>query len=512
MFRKRTASDYSVNAVGGSNWPVVLLAAFAAIWIVCRAVVQSITLDEADTWYRWVSTDFPSHWEPHSNNHVLNSTLMRLSIWLFGLSHLTVRMPALLGGFLYIFSMYRLCALLTHGRVLAGALFLCLVYNPFIMDYLVAARGYGLALGFLGLAMYFFARAVIRTEAQPGEREMLSAATAISACIGLSICANFAFAFADGFLLLVAAVLASVWMTRQKVETRTWGRLALSFALPVLGVLLVFAGSALTQFPRDQLFWGTNSLVTMFRDIRDASFVELNPYLVNPLLAQFLQRFESHALMALTLPAIAYLILLFAVRTRLREPNVRLRLLLIGSWTCVLAMAVAAHWIQFKLFKIPLPLERISIWIVPLFTGIFGVVFSVMPSRRLERAVRGFGVAALMLTGLYFAGELRNSYFREWRECAELKAAFPVIVDFCRHTGVREVPSDFAITPSLRFYKYLYRVNEIEKFSADDKLPAGSPIYVLLESKHADFIKAENLKVAWHATLSDVAVLVREAR
>lgn len=40
---------------------------------------------------------------------------MRLSIWLFGLSELALRAPALLGGVLYIFSMYRLCMLLAKS-------------------------------------------------------------------------------------------------------------------------------------------------------------------------------------------------------------------------------------------------------------------------------------------------------------------------------------------------------------------------------------------------------------
>src|SRR5712691_12020703 len=77
------------------NWSLILTACFALIWIFHRAIVQSITLDEANTFLRWVAPDSPAHWEPHSNNHVLNSTLMRLCIWLLGLSQMAVRAPAL---------------------------------------------------------------------------------------------------------------------------------------------------------------------------------------------------------------------------------------------------------------------------------------------------------------------------------------------------------------------------------------------------------------------------------
>jgi len=74
---------------------------------------------------------------------------MWLATQIFGTSELTVRLPALLGATLYITASYRLCRLLSRSLVLQLALFVCLVYNPFIFDYLVTARGYALALGLL---------------------------------------------------------------------------------------------------------------------------------------------------------------------------------------------------------------------------------------------------------------------------------------------------------------------------------------------------------------------------
>src|SRR5215471_6915403 len=128
-------------------------ALFAFLWALARACVQSITIDEADTYLAWVARPNPSHWEAASNNHVLNSLLMRLFTSVFGVSHLTVRAPALLGAALYIASVWMLCVALTPALRLQWPLFVCLVYNPFIFDHLVAARGYALALGFLTAAL-----------------------------------------------------------------------------------------------------------------------------------------------------------------------------------------------------------------------------------------------------------------------------------------------------------------------------------------------------------------------
>jgi len=109
------------------NAAVVLAGCFAMAWLVARALSQSITIDEADTYLSFVAPDWPSYWYPSNNNHVLNSILMRLFIWLFGLSQLSVRGPALIGAAIYIVAAYRLCKMIAAGSHLLLPLFVCFV-------------------------------------------------------------------------------------------------------------------------------------------------------------------------------------------------------------------------------------------------------------------------------------------------------------------------------------------------------------------------------------------------
>jgi len=125
------------------------MAVFALIWVTFRAHLQSVTVDEADSYLFFVAPDWASQWYPSSGNHVLNTILIRFFTWLFGLSHLTLRAPALIGGAVYIAAVFRLCLLMTEEEIFLWPLFVSFVYNPFVMDYMVAARGYGLAVGFL---------------------------------------------------------------------------------------------------------------------------------------------------------------------------------------------------------------------------------------------------------------------------------------------------------------------------------------------------------------------------
>src|SRR5438309_4131030 len=109
-------------------------AGFALLWTIARAAVQSITIDEADTFLAYVAPPFPTHWSGSANNQLLNSLLMRLSTSVFGVWHLSVRAPALMGAAIHIWAAYALVRAIARETAIAWPLLVCLVYNPFIMD------------------------------------------------------------------------------------------------------------------------------------------------------------------------------------------------------------------------------------------------------------------------------------------------------------------------------------------------------------------------------------------
>src|SRR4051812_14312489 len=130
-----------------SRWFLGIVAAFAMAWAIARAAIQSITIDEANTYVQFVARHLYLWYS--ANNHILNSTLMYGFTRALGVSQFTVRLPALIGAAFYISASYRLCRLLRTSLLVQLTLLVCLVFNPFIFDFLVAARGYSLALGFL---------------------------------------------------------------------------------------------------------------------------------------------------------------------------------------------------------------------------------------------------------------------------------------------------------------------------------------------------------------------------
>ena len=453
--------------------PLILpvTAIFALLWAVARACVQSITIDEADTYLTWVARHDPSHWEAASNNHVLNSLLMRLFTSVFGVSHLSVRAPALLGAALYMGAAYLLCRKLTPELRLQWPVFVCLVYNPFVFDHLVAARGYALALGFM---MGMLAVAVYT--------RLDGAACALcSVCAALSFAANFSFAFVDAFALL--AIL--VWACARTQATQARVRLLGACLLPGLLVSMFLSAPAVLHWPKGQLGYGAHSLGEMFSTVARASLYRLNPQIVNPMLLPLLEHVKPFLLPALLALAV--------------WQWARWRPAISGALLGILAAAIGAHWLLLKWFHVPLPMDRTAIWIVPL------CVLAIGAAADHRRAL----TVMLYAMSFYFVLCLRLNYFKEWDWDADVNRIYPVLAWYNHTYGVRDVASNFRYTAALNFYRVQSGRESLEEIESPIPLPTGRSLYVLHYLFDEDFIKQHHLRVVYHAPNTEAVVVVR---
>lgn len=453
----------------------ILIALFTFVWIFHRAAVQSITLDEATTYLYWVRPEGTAFWTPHSNNHILNSILMRLSVWLFGLGHLSLRLPALIGGAIYICSSFNLTRRLAPRPLLQAILLICFLWNPFVMDYMVAARGYGLALGFLGLSLAALAK-VIQTPAPP-----IPTAALLSISAALSFSANFSWAYATAFLWL----LSTGWLLWQSQTNRT----AVLSAATIPGAIIVAAicGYPLLRYPKDQLFWGTDSLLKTILELDLATFQHQA--------ANALETFHQIAIWAIPF----FLLLFFLFNKKDWKYNFSIALL------ALVLLTTLAHWLQFRYLKIPLPFERTSLFAIPVLTALFGTALTSFERRGLAIS----GTILLCLVATLFTGTLRDTYFRQWSINADIRIAYPIIEDYCRRTGTRKVISDLNYTPSLNVYRILSGSNYLDELANFEKPPEGQSVYILPAASSQPFIQSQNLKSLFKGDHSDFSVLVR---
>lgn len=476
---------------------------FALLWAIARACVQSITIDEADSFLIWAARSSPSHWQSASNNHVLNSLLMRLFTSVFGVSHLAVRAPALIGAVLYISAACCLCRLLTRDVILQWPLFLCLVYNPFVFDYLVAARGYDLALGFLMCAIAVAAHC--QSEIANGRpRPLASACTVCSMCLALSFAANFSFAFVDGAALL--AIL--LWTCRRQTGIEK-ARILAACTLPGLLVTAFLSASVVLRWPKGQLWFGARSLRETLRSVVEASLYQLNPQVVNPLLYPVLERLKPLLFPLLGAFCVWRLLLIFRSRSRPRDQYAAWLAALGTVLAGTLALSLSVHRLAYRLFHLLLPRDRTALYLVPLCTLIVGVVAALPLPSRMGRLCRRGLILMLFLVGSYFLLCLRLTYFKEWRWDGDTKAVYSVLAFYNHAYGVRDIPSNWQYVSALNFYRTLSGRETFTEFTNPSEYPAEGQLYVLNGIFDRGFIAERGLEVVYRGEQSEVVVAVK---
>ena len=198
-----------------AGW-ILIAVIFAAN--VHRACTQSITHDEAFTYHAYVVGPLDDVFDGYTaNHHLLHSYLCRIVVTLCGSSELSLRAVSLAGGAIYLVMSLLICRM-ALGR---GVVFLlglaALTLNPFLLDYMSVARGYGLAAAFMMTAIYFLLRF---WTAPPAERK-LQQLTWASVCCALSVAANLTFVFGCFSLIVVTAVL----LVAERSEWPSWRQL-----------------------------------------------------------------------------------------------------------------------------------------------------------------------------------------------------------------------------------------------------------------------------------------------
>lgn len=479
---------------------LILAGLFAIFWAILRACVQAITLDEADTYFWFVARPVGYVFHPFSNNHVLNTLLMWIATHVFGTSIITVRAPALLGAILYVSTCYFLCQSIANQFSLRLPLFICLIYNPFILDFMVAARGYGLADAFLLAAI-----AIPVWHRIKGGATLHTSCALASLALGLSFTANFSFAFVD--LAVFLAILT--WAIRRR-EGQSAVRIAGFCGLPGLLIALLLCGYPLAHWPRGAFWQSAQSLKEMRQSLMHSSLYRLNPRFLDADLYDLMDFLRPRLP-----PMLVILCLCQLMATRLDGSwflDERTRWL--GRFGAALAgitaFSVLLHWLAFRFHDVPLPLGRTGIFLIPLCTLVAGVI-AAAPARSLVSQWLSRGITGVFIgLAFYFLLCLRLTYFQEYQWDADVKDVYSALAKMNHTYGVTDVAMSGFYAGPLNFYRVLSNRETFPEFtSIDGEPPCGKSVYVLPESYYQPFIKKENLVVVYRGQSTDVVVAVQ---
>jgi hypothetical protein len=290
------------------------------VFTVLRAVWVPIYHDEAlsyihTLYYGW--WDILTFHNASSNNHLLNSLLIKFTTSVFVPNELSVRLPNILAHLAYLWGTYRL----SRGRV---DVFLLFNLNPFAVTYFSQARGYGLALGFLALAM-----------AEASERK---SALKMTVWLALAALSNFTFLYP-----LIALVGMWIFFERKRWR-RDW------HAFGVLAVFWLIAAGPI-KYLRDngELYYGgkTGFLADTVNSLIGYSFYKPGLYPV----------FLHLGTLAIVFVGVLTALMVVAF---LRQPKI-----FTGTFLLTVLGVISHHFLSGVLY----PIDRTALFFVPLFTA-----------------------------------------------------------------------------------------------------------------------------------------------
>jgi 4-amino-4-deoxy-L-arabinose transferase-like glycosyltransferase len=395
---------------------------------VYRASTQSITHDEALTFEFFAAP--PDFYD--ANQHILNSQLAWLTTSMLGVSEFALRLPSLLGGILYFAAIFRLARYLFGDSLQQLLAVAVLALNPLVLDFLSAARGYGMAIGFLTWAVYELIQYL-----REGDCLRAGPLWRAGLALGLSVSANLTLLFPAVTLLAVLPFLIPATApgpaTGKKRRKRTeshgnprWRAIALTGA-PFLIVCWIFLSGPLSHARRENFYAGESSLYRSIRSLVQYSFSHNGNLAETPI-----------TILAVAGTIIAALLIVAAARSHLRE------LRLVGY---TLAATVAVLVLTHYTLGIPYPADRTALYAVPLLT-----IAGMMAAARHRWAAP---VAIVVAAGYLL--QFETSYYALWRDEEGARRAMELArADHASHPSRSTVGLTWRLEPPVNFYRVMF--------------------------------------------------------
>ena len=439
-----------------------------------RAATQSIVHDEALSWQWYLSGPASAIFQSYTaNNHFLATVLFRISTTLFGPSEFAMRLPTVLAGAWFFWTVFRLCGLVLGD----GWLFLlgcaALTLNPLLLDFLVAARGYGLAMA--GLFWVFYQMLSWFHDMSNGVEERLLHKRLWKAALGCSIAVATNLTFLMPVVILAAAfcllivragakpasgsvpALPPASKTRKKSKKskseaareprRSYGSL-LHFIVPVVVLALAFLLAAPIDLARGKDFYtGSSTAMACLRSLVDSSFA----YGDSSGAWRKIEKVSSDvALIVFPVLALGALITVWFTRQAWRS------MVELATWLASLAVVgsaillLAAHLVS----GVPYPEDRTGIYFIPLATlAALGLVRMLTERPRLARWI-GFAVAILLaLFAVEFASQWNVKSFLVWRYDADTKRIFAAMEAAPKPSVPVRLGVSWVLEPALNYYR-----------------------------------------------------------
>ena len=468
------------------------MAALGLIFLanIYRAATQSITHDEGVTYENFVAAPWNIVFNSYdANHHVLHTIFCKIFVDLLGVSPLTLRLASVLSGLLYLYLVFRICERLFGTGWFLPLSALLLSLNPYLLDFQSAARGYGMAIAFLFLALW----EMLEWLEKPESQRLIRAGLAL----GLSIGANLV--LAPSAIALALMFLIAVWNQRRsfkptvtvskkgtKKETPnpfpTLGQALVRFILPFIGITALVILSPLSNSSGQQFYVGAASLRAGAESIVRNSLQPAPGWLITSLALAVLPALIVAAALVAWRAASRWLASSLLDRT----------ILLTGGAMLIAFLAVLASHL---LFDVPYPEGRTAIYWIPMLT-LTGLALAYF----WDRVTVYLAVPLVACIALYLA-QFRLTYYADWPYDRDDRAIANLIRDRKPAADRKAVvEGSWQLEPSVNFYRVSDHLDWLQEEERATPKP-GADFYLLL-AQDSHFVNDLRLKVVFQGKQS----------
>lgn len=458
-----------------------------------RAYFLSITHDEALTYLIHASGSFEEIFgfslRIRTNNHLLNTLLIKILTSVFGLQEFVIRIPSLVGLGFYLCATFKLLKLfLSKAAFLTGA---CLmVLNPYLLDFFSNARGYSLGLGFLAMALYYLFKNIENRDS----KRYLSNILCISIYSALSVLSNLSFLNAL-FGIYGALFAVELYQYEGSLQTKFLKlcKEVIFPSIPSLLILFLFYIIPITRIieNRDLNFGGT----TGFWWNTVTSLISSTLY--GKVYGNLDVFFWANVLIVVSLVAS---VLIVIYKFLLEEPlDVSTKYLLITVLS--LFICFMSVWFQNILLDIKFVMERYALYFILLFSLLILVLFNQISILMLcRKALKvSFSFLGVILSGMilfHYLSCMNIKHYYNWRYDADTKKMMKYLSELRDNNvlGGRGISLgvNWLFEPSIKFYM---KKEKIDWINTIDRVGPNKTFdyYYIFESENVVFEKF-NLK------------------
>jgi Dolichyl-phosphate-mannose-protein mannosyltransferase len=434
------------------KWLFIPLILVGVAYFIARAVMIPMVVDEVCTLDRFVFQRFGQIYtfdglttDMVPNNHLLNSWLTKISLFIFGNTPLALRSPNILAGLLALLAGWGIATKLGKSWLVQLAIFLLIFSNLFVAEFFSLTRGYGLAHAAIVISFWAWL-------------QYASIKTHFWLVVGL-LFSGFAF-MSHLTTVNVLATMGGLLMLSALFE-KSYRKAALVFSI-VLAIVALMTPFVLKVIASNQAFGGlTGFYVDVVENTcRNVLFYHLLERHVMTLVVLVIGLFG--------LCVSGSIFSWYKDKHALQKPEVFATGLLTGTILLIL--------IECNFLGVPFPRDRTSLFLVPMFGIMVGSWLGKLEQSQAKTAqISAAFLAVLISAHLIFGANLTDT--RDYYFDAHTYDAIEVIAaDLAKNPLPRKAKISVVGTNQASFAYHLRQSKYADKIDLPDFIPLGSDL------------------------------------